>query len=238
MGSLFNDIGKVIKQTAWDQPIGIAKDVVKGDFGGAFNQFTDTFGDNNRALSEVFNDIGIRGKIGDNPQEAIGAAVGTVLGGWVAAPAMGAGAVGTASATGAGLGAGTGAASAMTYLPTASAALGGSGATTGASALGTLGWGGTAGTLGSSIGTGAAAFSPAAGSAMAYMPTQSAVLGGTGSGASSAGASTLDTVMNQLSNLPKRKQQNEQQPIQMPRSASRGYNPIKGFGSVHETGRW
>lgn len=77
MGSFFKDVGDLVKQTAWDQPVGIAKDVVKGDFGGAFDQFTDTFGDNNRQLSKVFNDVGIRGKIGDNPQEAIGAVVGT-----------------------------------------------------------------------------------------------------------------------------------------------------------------
>lgn len=242
MGSFFKDVGDLVKQTAWDQPVGIAKDVVKGDFGGAFDQFTDTFGDNNRQLSKVFNDVGIRGKIGDNPQEAIGAVVGTALGGWMAAPAMGAGAGSTAGATAgsAAAGAGTGAASALTYVPTASSVLGGSGATTGASALGTLGWsGGTAGTLGSSIGTGAAAFSPAAGSAMAYAPTQSAVLGGSGSGVSGGSASSLDSVMNLLNNMPKQRQQEQQaQPIKLAQTGARGYNPIQGFGSVSQTGRW
>lgn len=243
MGSFFKDVGDLVKQTAWDQPVGIAKDVVKGDFGGAFDQFTDTFGDNNRQLSKVFNDVDIRCKIGDNPQEAIGAVVGTALGGWMAAPAMGAGAAGTAGATAGSAAAGTAAgagASALTYVPTASAVLGGSGATTGASALGTLGWsGGTAGTLGSSIGTGAAAFSPAAGSAMAYAPTQSAVLGGSGSGVSGGSASSLDTLMNQLSNMPKRGQQEQQaQPMKLAKTNARGYNPIQGFGSVSQTGRW
>lgn len=237
MGSFFKDVGDLVKQTAWDQPVGIAKDVVKGDFGGAFDQFTDTFGDNNRQLSKVFNDVGIRGKIGDNPQEAIGAVVGTALGGWMAAPAMGAGAAGTAGATASSAAAGAGA-SALTYVPTASAALGGSGATTGASALGTLGWTGSTGTLGSSIGSGAAAFSPAAGSAMAYAPTQSTILGGSGSGVSSS-ASTFDTIMNQLGNIPKQSNQEQKaQPMNLSRTGSRGYNPIQGFGSVSQTGRW
>ena len=227
MGSFFKEVGDVVKQTVWDQPVGIAKDVVKGDFGGAFDQFKSTFGDNNRELSDVFNKVGIRGKVGDNPQEAIGAVVGTVLGGWMAAPAVGAGG---AAAGGAGAGALAGGASALSYAPTMSAVLGGSGATTGTSALGTLGWtGGTAGTLGSSIGTGASAFAPAAGSAMAYMPTQSAVLGGSGSG-SSTGASTFDTIMNQLGNMPKQQQEEQkQQPMQLSKPTG-GYRPIQPFG--------
>lgn len=269
MANFFSSIGDVLKQTLWDQPIDIAKNVAKGDFKEAFGDFKSTFGDNNRELSDVFNSVGIRGKIGDNPQEAIGATLGTILGGWAAAPAMGAGAAGTAAgATGAGaagagsaIGAGTGAAgmsaagaagagagsaatgigAGMAYVPTASTVLGGSGATMTGSGItaagsGLAGTGASAGTatglgLGTEIGAGASAFAPEAGSALAYAPTQSAALGGTGSGAPSS-LSMFDKINNgvQMLNKLQGQQQKDQgiQPMQM--AAPKQTGPVKAFG--------
>lgn len=228
MANFFSSIGDVLKQTLWDQPIDIAKNVAKGDFKEAFGDFKSTFGDNNRELSDVFNSVGIRGKIGDNPQEAIGATVGTILGGWAAAPAMGAGAAGAtgAGATGAG----------MAYTPLASTALGGSGATmAGTGLMGT----GTAGTatglgLGSEIGAGAAAFAPEAGSAMAYAPTASSAL--STPVASGGELGIFDKINNGVQALNKMsasgdQQQAQAQPMQLSQTQSGGGGLVKAFGN-------
>lgn len=111
MGNILKDGLDYVKQTAWDQPVGILKDVGKGDFKAAGKDFQHTFGDNERAESKLFKDAGIRGWVGDHPEETAGAVVASIFGGWAAAGAYGAGAAGTAGAGAAGAGgAGAGAA--------------------------------------------------------------------------------------------------------------------------------
>lgn len=161
-------------------PLKVGKDLVHGNFSKAFADLKHMPGNQERANRDIFASVGLRGWVGKHPTESVGAAVATVLGGWAAWGAYGAGA--TAGATGAATGGSmAGAGSAMAYTPTASTVLGGAGSAGTTSAL-TYG-GGISGT---GAGWSSMAFSPSAGSAMAYAPTQSAVLGGSGSGATSS----------------------------------------------------
>lgn len=101
---------KHIEHTAISQPKAIITDVAHGNFKKAFGDWKHTFGDNERDLQKVFHKAGVRGWVGDHPQESIGALIATIFGGWAAAGAYGAGAGGTAagaagtSAAGAGSG--------------------------------------------------------------------------------------------------------------------------------------
>lgn len=177
MGNILGGIWDTVKQTAIDQPKDIIKNVGKGDLGGAFNSFKDTFGDNNRALSKNFNDFGIKGWVGDHPQESIGALIGAIYGGVAAA---GAGAAGAAGGAGASAGAGV--------AGTGSSALGGVGAS---AYLAPAASGGVA-----STGTGASLASTGAlSSVTANAPTTLSLLnmgkaGMAGAGSVSTGAGT------------------------------------------------
>lgn len=229
MSNFLSGLWNTIKDSAWDQPMDIAKNVAKGDLGGAFDEFKGTFGENNRNLQDVFQGAGIGGWVGDHPQESIGAAVGTILGGWLAAPAAGAGTA--AGATGAGTAAAAGT-SAMAYAPTASTVLGGTGSAGTAAGLGTWGTGATSGLLGT--GTGTAGFGGGLG--MTYAPTASAVLSpaaGASSGLTgSTAAEGLDVQqliqgMNKLNQATDQSQQ-EKAPemVQAPTRKGGGMNPI------------
>lgn len=60
----------------------------------------------NREMSRGLKKMGVGGKLADDPLESIGAAVGTVLGGWMAAPYVAGALGGSAAAGGAAAGAG------------------------------------------------------------------------------------------------------------------------------------
>lgn len=138
MANFLKSVGDYVKSTAWEQPFGIVKDISKGDFKGAFNDWRHTFGQNERGESKIANSLGIRGWVGDHPGETAGAIVGSIFGGIYAAGAYGAGATatgagastaGTTTAASAGSAAGAGGA---TALPTATnGAAGATGASSG-----------------------------------------------------------------------------------------------------------
>lgn len=199
MANFLSAVGDYIKQTAWDQPTGILKDIGKGDLKGAGSKFQHTFGDNERGESKIANSMGIRGWVGDHPGETAGAIVGSIFGGWAALGAGGAGAAGaggTAAAGSAGAGGASaiGGAGAGAYM--APAATGGV-ATTGGGALASsapatssllsMGHAGV-GAAGSTAG--ASSFTPA------MLTTQGAAASGGTYGAASApaSASALGTV--------------------------------------------
>lgn len=162
-----------VKQTVWDQPAGIVKNVAKGDFGGAFDDWKHTFGDNNDAEEKIFNSFGIRGWVGSHPTETAGAVVGSILGGMYAAGAYGAGAAGSAGASAGGAAGTAGGTAGSGAFGLQSSAL----ASTPMSSFAELG-----ASAGGASGTGT--------SALAYMPTQSSVLAGTGSQGIASGAGT------------------------------------------------
>lgn len=143
------------------------------------------------------NGFGIRGWVGDHPQESAAALVASIFGGWAAAGAYGAGSAGAAGTGAAGAsGAGLGAASTTGVGAT------GVGATSGMGAAGTglssgVGFGSaTTGATGYGAGSiGATPFATGS-SVLSYAPSSSTVLGGSGGsltaggtvGAGSAGA--------------------------------------------------
>lgn len=222
MANFLSTIGDYIKQTAWDQPVGILKDVGKGDFKGAFNDWRHTFGDNERAESKIANGMGIGGWVGKHPEETAGAVVASIFGGMYAAGAYGAtaaggagGAAGTAGATGATTSAAS-AGSALAYTPTTSTVLGGAGSFSGGTS-GSLFAGSTAGNAAAATGEGFS-FASSATPALSYTPTTSTVLGGSGSGAtastSAGGSSPWLKYAAQFANANQQQQgQQQQQPV-------------------------
>lgn len=181
MANFLSSLGNLVKQTVWDQPTDIIKGVSTGDFGGAWDAFKSSFGDNNDGQEQVLNSLGIRGWVGSHPQETAGAVAGTIIGGMYALPAMAtsggtAGTAGTAGASGAGItggtagttGAGLTGGAAGAYTPTASTVLGGPGSIQGVTTTTTSGGIGFTPTLDT------ASFGFGAESPMAYNPTSAA----------------------------------------------------------------
>lgn len=94
------------------------------------------------------------------------------------------------------------------------------------------GWqGGQQGTVGTSIPQGPEAINNGS-ATMKYQPTQSAVM----PQAVENKPSIMDNIMGGFSKISV--QQQQAQPMQLARTGARGYNPIQGFGSVNQTGRW
>ncbi|EGJ5143359.1 hypothetical protein INE66_003644 [Salmonella enterica subsp. enterica] len=115
---------KHIEHTAISQPKAIVTDLAHGKINKAFGDWKHTFGDNERDLQKVFHKAGVRGWVGDHPQESIGALVATIFGGWAAWGAYGAGAAGSATGAAAGSAGGATAAGAGTGTITAGTAIG------------------------------------------------------------------------------------------------------------------
>ncbi|EEO4608489.1 hypothetical protein G6S93_004415 [Salmonella enterica] len=199
MANFLKAFGKHIEHTVISQPKHILTDVAHGRFDKAFNDYKSTFGQNERDLQQVFQGAGIRGWVGKHPQESIGALVATVFGGWAAWGAYGAGAAGGAAGTAGGAAGGaTGAGSALAYTPTASTALGGAGSFSGAS-TGAFSAAGSGAGAGAGAGAGSGfSFASASTPSLSYMPTQSTVLGGSGSGISGSTATSGSTTFGQI----------------------------------------
>lgn len=96
------------------------------------------------------------------------------------------------------------------------------------------GWqGGQQGTMGTSIPQGPQAVNNGS-DTMNYQPTQSSALNAPQ--VVEDKPSVMDTIMGGFSKIPVQQQQS--QPMKLARTGARGYNPIQGFGSVSQTGRW
>lgn len=188
MGNLFGEIGKRATDLV-SYPISAAKDLVTDPKKG-IDKFKNLYTHNTHKDQDLFQKgFGIKGWVGDHPQESAAAVVGTIFGGWMAAPAAGgtaAGAGGTAAAGTAGTAAGTGAGTlggvgASAYM--APAAAGGVGTSSGAMATG----------LGA---TGGSTFTPA------MLTTQgAAAASGTGSAAGAGGSLANTSALMQMGHL-------------------------------------
>lgn len=106
MSNLFSSIFAGAKDSI-TSPLKVGKDLVKGDFSGAFKDLKHMPGNQERANSDILGSVGIRGKVGQNPV-IIPA---TIFGGIFAAGAAGVGGAGAAAGSGGAAGgvAGTGA---------------------------------------------------------------------------------------------------------------------------------
>ncbi|ELO4930467.1 hypothetical protein QUR06_000264 [Escherichia coli] len=230
-GEIFKRAGDLVSH-----PVKIGKDLVTKPKKG-WHELTHLYTYNEHKDQDLLQKgFGIHGWVGKHPQESALAVVGTIFGGWAAWGAYGASAAAgaTGAASGSALG---GAGSAMAYTPTASAVLGGAGSagsgsalayggsmagnaiaatgsTWGVGASGSVGLSGaatTGGISGAGAGWSSLSFAAPEGSAMAYAPTQSTVLGGSGSGVSSSGWSDWATNFNRANNLMKQNNQQGQQ---------------------------
>lgn len=215
MANLFESLWNGAKDSI-ESPLSAGKNLLKGDFSEAFDDLKHIPGNQERANSDFLNSIGIRGWVGDNPNETAGAVVGTIF----AAPFVAAATGATAAGTGA-TAAGTG--SAMAYAPTASTVLGGTGSAGGTSlGLGTWGTTGTSGLLGT--GTGTAGFGTGAG--MTYAPTASSTLtpaAGEAAGLTGSPTDGVDwgSLLQGIGSLASN--EGQQQPMSVPTVRPRGY---------------
>lgn len=224
MSNFFGAIGSRVGDLV-SYPVKMSKDLITDPKKG-FSEMKGLYTHNTHKDQDLFqNGLGIRGWVGDHPQESAAAVVATIFGGWAAAGAYGGGAAGTAGTAGtvgSGAGAGTataaGSGSAMaSYAPATSslfsmgnAGVGASGATAGASSftpamLTPAGAAASGGTYG-------AASAPAATGALGTVSQ-------TGFSASSLGSvqsvpASSNTFQNALQNMnqnmPKNQQQNSQ----------------------------
>lgn len=166
MGNFFSAVEKMGRDSIQTPLQGFEK-LGKGDVSGAFGKWKGMFGEAERDASGIANSVGIRGWVGDHPNESIGALVATIFGGWMAAGAYGGAAAGGAGAAASSAGGAT--------------AAGGAAAGTGAAAAGT-----GAGVAGTGAATGAGAYLvPAASGGVSSASA--------GTGASLLGAGTSST---------------------------------------------
>lgn len=104
------------------------------------------------------------------------------------------------------------------------------------------GWqGGQQGTMGTSIPQGPQAVNNGS-DTMNYQPTNATVLGGSGSGFSpkdneGPGLKEWGEFLQKMS-AGGGNRGAQAQPMKLAQTGARGYNPIQGFGSVSQTGRW
>lgn len=182
-GAIADRVGDLVSK-----PVSLIKDTIKNPKEG-LKEWGDLYTHNTHKDQDLFqNGLGIRGWVGDHPQESAAAVVGSIFGGWMAA-----GAYGGAAAGGAGTAAGASGAGATAGVGTAAGASGtaatglGSGVGFGSATTGATGYG--AGSIGATpFATGSATLS--------YAPSSASILGGSGGsltaggtvGAGSAGA--------------------------------------------------
>lgn len=179
MGNLFGEIGKRATDLV-SYPISASKDLITDPKKG-IDKFKNLYTHNTHKDQDLFQKgFGIKGWVGDHPQESAAAVVGTIFGGWMAAPAAGGAAGGTAAGAGGTAAAGT----AGTAAGTGAGALGGVGASAYMAPAAAGGVGTSSGAMATGLGaTGGSTFTPA------LLTSQGAAAAG-GSGAASAGAGT------------------------------------------------
>jgi len=168
MGNFLGEIGKRVGDLV-SHPVKISKDLVTDPSKG-WDELTDLYTHNEHKDQDLFQKgFGIKGWVGDHPQETAAAVVASIFGGWAAAGA---------ASTGAGTGSAAGLGSA------------GSGMTGFGAGVSATPFSGAAGASG--IGAGSVSATPfsAAGSSLAYAPSSSSVLAGTGSQGIAGGAGT------------------------------------------------
>lgn len=180
MGNFLGEIGKRVGDLV-SHPVKISKDLVTDPSKG-WDELTDLYTHNEHKDQDLFQKgFGIKGWVGDHPQETAAAVVASIFGGWAAAGAYG-GAAGTAAGGAASTGVGTGSAAGLGSA--------GSGMTGFGAGVSATPFSGAAGASG--IGAGSVSATPfsAAGSSLAYAPSSSSVLAGTGSQGIAGGAGT------------------------------------------------
>ena len=213
MGNLFSQIGTRVGDLV-SYPVKMSKDLVTDPKKG-FSEMKGLYTHNTHKDQDLFQKgFGIKGWVGDHPQESAAAVVGTIFGGWAAAGAYGggaaAGAGGAAGASGgaAGAGAGAGAGTLGVAGTGASAGAGGVGisaymAPAAAGGVGTTGTGTALTTMGATstaaTGAGTAGTAGSSGILASQAPATASLInmGNAGVGASSAtaGSSTFTPAM-------------------------------------------
>ncbi|WP_421664990.1 hypothetical protein [Pantoea agglomerans] len=180
MGNFLGEIGKRVGDLV-SHPVKISKDLVTDPSKG-WDELTDLYTHNEHKDQDLFQKgFGIKGWVGDHPQETAAAVVASIFGGWAAAGAYG-GAAGTAAGGAASTGAATGSAAGLGSA--------GSGITGFGAGVSATPFSGAAGASG--IGAGSVSATPfsAAGSSLAYAPSSSSVLADTGAQGIAGGAGT------------------------------------------------
>ncbi|EOV8144458.1 hypothetical protein J2X14_000527 [Pantoea alhagi] len=212
MGNFLGEIGKRVGDLV-SHPVKISKDLVTDPSKG-WDELTDLYTHNEHKDQDLFQKgFGIKGWVGDHPQETAAAVVASIFGGWAAGGAYAGGAAGGTGAASAG--AGTGSAAGMTGIGAGSVS-----ATPFSAAGSSLAYAPSSSSV--LAGTGSQGIASGAGtSALSYAPTQSTVLGGTGSGIapdfsaglSSSGSSGINPQLIQqgISRLQQSQNQNQQQ---------------------------
>lgn len=167
MGNFLGEIGKRVGDLV-SHPVKISKDLVTDPSKG-WDELTDLYTHNEHKDQDLFQKgFGIKGWVGDHPQETAAAVVASIFGGWAAAGAYGGASAGGAAGTAGGAAAGTAGGTISS----------GAGVGFGSATTGATGWG--AGSVGATpFATGSATLS--------YAPSSATLLGGTGGSLTAGG---------------------------------------------------